>query len=127
MNQMTIPIFDPTYQKIIEIIFSVSKFALACKKSVHYMSSFLSQFYTPMTKLATPISDHAHPNIFWLTFNLCGFVSTWKKSGYFSDLIWNIWLIKKPCNLIGWEHFGLYLRIQNFPKYTICAGMQQII
>ena len=24
-----------------------------------------------------------------------------------------------------WEHFGLYLRIQNFPKYGICTGTQQ--
>ena len=38
-----------------------------------------------------------------------------------------IWLIKKPCNLIGWEHFGPYLRNQNFPKYGICAGTQQIL
>ena len=26
-----------------------------------------------------------------------------------------IWLIKKSCNLIGWEHHGLYLRNQNCP------------
>ena len=50
---------------------------------------------------------------FWLTFNLCQFVSTGKNSGYFTDLFW--------------EHFCPYLRNKNFPKYRICAGTQQII
>ena len=30
----------------------------------------------------------------------------------------------ESCNLIGWEHFGPYLRNKNFPKYWICAGTQ---
>ena len=34
---------------------------------------------------------------------------------------------KKSCNLIGLENFGPYLRNQNFPKYGIGAGKQQII
>ena len=33
----------------------------------------------------------------------------------------------KILNLIGSEHFGLYLRKKIFPKYGICAGTQQII
>ena len=37
------------------------------------------------------------------------------------------WSIKKSCNLIGWEHFGPYLRNKNFPKYGIYAGAKQII
>ena len=36
-----------------------------------------------------------------------------------------IWLIKKPRNLIGYEHFELYLR--DLPIYGIWAGTQQII
>ena len=36
-----------------------------------------------------------------------------------------IWLIKKSCNLIGWEHFVQYLRNKNFPKHAICAGTQR--
>ena len=35
-------------------------------------------------------------------------------------------LIEKSCNLIGQEHFGPYLRNQNFPKYEICLCMQQL-
>ena len=44
-------------------------------------------------QLAKPISGHANPKIFWSTFNLCEFVSTCKKSGYFIDLFWRYsWL-----------------------------------
>ena len=35
-------------------------------------------------------------------------------------------LIKKCRNLIGQEHFGPYLRNQNFPKYEICSSIQQL-
>ena len=38
-----------------------------------------------------------------------------------------ILLSKKSCNLIGWKHFGSYLRNKNFPKYDIYAETQQII
>ena len=34
--------------------------------------------------------------------------------------------LKKSSNLIGWEHFGLYLRNKIFPQHRICAGTQQI-
>ena len=43
----------------------------------------------------------------------------------FHWLALEIHLIKKSCNLIGWEHFDPYLRNKNFPKYGICAGTQQ--
>ena len=37
--------------------------------------------------------DHAHPKYFWSTFNLCEFISTCKKHGYFKDLFWKYgWL-----------------------------------
>ena len=46
-----------------------------------------------MTRLVAPISGHANPNIFWLDFNLCEFVSTCKKSGYFINSFWRYgWL-----------------------------------
>ena len=35
-------------------------------------------------------------------------------------------LIEKSLNLIGQEHFGPYLRNQNFPKYEICSTIQQL-
>ena len=38
----------------------------------------------------------------------------------------DILLIKKSCNLVGWEHFCSYLRNKTFSKYLICAGTQQI-
>ena len=62
-QQMTKPIFDWTQPKIIEITFSFPEPAPACKKSVHSINSFLrqSQFQSPATRLATPIS---HSEIF---------------------------------------------------------------
>ena len=65
-----------------------------------------------MTRLATPISEHAHPKKICHLFNLCEFTSTCKKIRLFHQFILHKWLIKKSCNLIGWEHFGPYLRNQ---------------
>ena len=88
---MTMPIFDQAHPKIIEITFCFPVFAPPCKKSFHFINSFLRY-----SQLATPISGHAHPNIFWSTFNLCKFVSTCKKSGYFIDLFWRYGWLKNP-------------------------------
>ena len=65
-KQMVMPIFNHTYQKISKITFSFPELTSACKKSVHFINSFLrySQFQSPVTQLATPISDHAHPKMF---------------------------------------------------------------
>ena len=41
-----------------------------------------------------------------------------QKIRLFNWFVLEILLIKKSCNLIGWEAFGLY----DFPKYGICAG-----
>ena len=35
-------------------------------------------------------------------------------------------LIEKSHNLLAQEHFGPYLRNQNFPKYEICSSIQQL-
>ena len=74
-----------------------------------------------------PIFYNAHLKLFWPIFNICEFVSTCKKSGYFTDLFWRYGWLKKSCNQIGREQFGPYLRNQSFPKYGICAGTQEII
>ena len=42
-----------------------------------------------------------------------------QKIRLFHSSVTEIWLIKKSCNLIGWEHFGPYLRNKNFPYYSI--------
>ena len=64
--------FDHINPKIIEITFSFPEFAPACKKVVQPINSFLrySQFWNPVTWLATPISDKAHPKIL-IYMNLC--------------------------------------------------------
>ena len=58
--------FDHVHSKIIESTFSFPEFVLACNKSVYSICSFLkySQFQSLVTRLATPIFDHAHPRIF---------------------------------------------------------------
>ena len=92
MNQMAIPNSDHPHPKLIEII----EFAPACKISVHLIYSFLkySQFQSPMTRLAKPIFDHAHPQIFWSTFNLCELVSTYKNQVI--SLFWRYGWLKNP-------------------------------
>ena len=44
-----------------------------------------------------------------------------QKISLFDGFVLEIWLIKKSCNLTGWEQSGPYLRKQNFPKYGICG------
>ena len=42
-----------------------------------------------------------------------------KKIRLFHRFALEIWLIKKSCNLIGWEDIGPYLGNKYFPKYKI--------
>ena len=52
----------------------------------------------------------------WICINM-------QKIRLFHWLVLEIWLIKKSCNLIGWEHFGPYLGNQNFPKtWDLCRN-----
>ena len=69
--------------------FTFLKFAPTCQKSVHCINSFLrySQFQSPVTRLAIPISDQTHLKFFDQLL-ICEFVSTCKKSGYFINLFW---------------------------------------
>ena len=50
-----------------------------------------------------------------------------QKISLFYWFVLEIWFSKKSCNLVAWEHFGLYLRNKNFPKYGICAGIYVFI
>ena len=78
-----------------------------------------------MTRLATHIFDHAHPKFF---DQLLVHMNLYKheKNRLFHGFVLEIWLIKKPCNLVGWEHFGPYLMKKNSHKHGICTGTQQI-
>ena len=71
--------------KIIESTFSFPEFVSPCKKfQVYSIRSFLrySQFYSPVTRPATPIFDHAHQKHLWSAFNFRGSVSTCKKNQF---------------------------------------------
>ena len=71
-------IFDNAPLKAIESTLSFPGFAVACKKSVYSICTFLrySQFYSPATKLATPILDHDQPKNLLSAFKFCESVST---------------------------------------------------
>ena len=56
----------------------------------------------------------------WINMNM-------QKIRLFYWFVFKIWLIKKFCNLIGWEHFNPYFRTKSFPKHGICVGTQQIL
>ena len=77
-------IFEKAHSKMIKSTFKFPEFVLPCKTSVYSICSVLrcSQFYSPMTGLATPILDHAHPINFWSAFNFCESLSTCKNSVY---------------------------------------------
>ena len=130
---MVTPIFDHALLKIIKITLSFPEFPPACKKSVNSINSFLrySEFIVKEIESCGQ-TGHTHfwlcpPQNFWSNFNLCEFVSICQKSGYFLEPFWRYGRLKKFCNLIGWEHFSLYLKNKIFSKYGICAGTQQII
>ena len=86
------PIFDHAHPTTITLSFL--EFVSANKKSVYSINSFLSysQFKSPMTRMATHIFPHNHPNIFQSTFNFHESVSICKKAGYFIILFYEyIW------------------------------------
>ena len=60
-----------TFDHAYPIIICYSEIVSPCKKSVCFIDSFMrySQFKSPVTRVATPISDHTHPNIFLSTLN----------------------------------------------------------
>ena len=115
---MTMPIFDQTHPKIIEITFCFPEFAPPCKKSVYSINSFLrySQFSSPVIRLVTPISAQAHPNFFWSTFNLCEFVSICKKSGYFIGLLWRYGWLKNAAIWLAEKILTHIFQIKIFPN-----------
>ena len=88
------------------------------------MHSWDTVNFSPATRLATPIFDHAHPKKFWWTFNLSESVSTCKKSGYFTDLIWRYDWLK---NLAIWlaENILAHIKNKNFPKYGFVQGQSK--
>ena len=100
------PVFYPIHPKIIKTTFSFPEFAPARKKinSIHQLFLEIQSILESCDQ-----TGHLWPSLIMTTPNvLCGFVSTCKKSGYFTVL--GIWLIKKSCKLIEWEHFGPYLK-----------------
>ena len=110
---MVVPIFDPTHPRLVEITFT----------SITSTHSWDSQIWSSMTRLAMPIFHCTHSNTFWSTFTLFEFVSICKKIRLFHWFVLKIWLIKKSCNLIDWEHFGPYLRNKNFSRiWGLCRN-----
>ena len=67
-------------------------------------------------------TSHTHiwtcpPQNLFIKFQFMWIFTNMQKIRLFHYFVLEIWLIKKSCNLIGWEHFSQYLRNKNFPKY----------
>ena len=121
---MATPISDHAHPKIIEITFN---FLNLHQHAKNQFSPSIHSWDTVNFRVLWP--DWPHPfltmptqNSFRSTFNLWICINM-QKSSLFHWFILEIWLFKKSWNLIGWEHFGPYLR-NNFPKDRICAGTQ---
>ena len=79
-------------------------------------------FWSPATRVNTPIYDYPHPNIFQSTFNFNEFGSTCQQINV------TLFNYSRDVNdLIGQEHFGPYVRNQNFSKYEFWSSIQQLI
>ena len=112
-------IIDLNHQKITESTFSFPEFVVAWKNqfipSAHFWDTVNFRVLWP-----------EWPHHFWpcppKRFLLSIFVNLYQhiKNQF-------ILSVQKPYNLIGWVHFGLYLRNKIFPKYRICWGTQQIL
>ena len=90
-------IFDHAHPKISEIIFSFPEFQPACKKFITSIHSWdTANFRVLWPDWHRPFLTMPTPKKFWSTFNLCEFVSTSKKSGYFIDLFWSYGWLKNP-------------------------------
>ena len=123
------PIFDHHHPKIIiKLLLAFLNFYQHTKNQLIPLIPWdKSQFLCPETRVATPIFDQAHSNIFQSTYSFHEFVSTCKSIRFFCHFVLEIWSIFKNCNLCGQEHFGCYLRNKIFPKYGIRARIQQIL
>ena len=95
----------------------------------HTKSQFIPSIHSWDTaNFGVPWPDWTHPSqIFLINFLFMWICINMQKIRLFHWFVLKIRLIKKSYNLIDWEHFGPYLRNQNFPKYVICAGTKQII
>ena len=88
-------IFDQDHPKIFESTFSFPEFVKTsckkCKKSVYSICSFFrySQFQSLVTRLATPIFDHAHFSNFRSPFNLHKLVPACKNQLIPSVISWD--------------------------------------
>ena len=116
--------FHYAHPKIIELTFSFPEIAPVCKKSVHFIYSFLrcSQFLQTYHTHFLPCSKKCLINFefMWICINM-------QNIELFHWFVLEIWLIKKSCNLIRWENFSPYFMNINFHKNGISAGTQQII
>ena len=78
-----------------------------------------------MTRLATPILDHARPINFWSTLNFCESVSTCKKS-FYSIFFFKYSLLKLASpNMTGHTHFWPCQPLKVSITVLICMNLFQ--
>ena len=86
-----------------------------CKLLFHSIYSFLRDavnFRVPWPDL---------PQTFLIIFWFMWIFINMQKNRLFYWFVLEIWLIKKFCNLIGWEHFGPYLWDKRIP-WDLCRN-----
>ena len=109
------------------LTFGFHEFLSTRPKLVYLINSFVkySHYQCPETRMATPIFDHTHQNIFQSTFNFHESVSTCKKSGFFIILFQRCSQFKNHAILLAKSI--LAPKNQIFPKNGVSARIQQII
>ena len=106
-----------------ESTFSLS----ACKKSGYFICSVLrySQFYSPKTRLVTPIFDHAHPINFWSAFKCYESASTCKKISLLHLFILQMESILASHHMPGHIHLLTTPTPKIFNVFSTCMNLYQ--
>ena len=120
-------IFDHDHSKITESNFSFPEYVPTCKKSDYSICSFfeISQFLSPMTRLATRIFDHSNQKKNCSAFNFCESVLTCKKSIILSVHSTDTDTILEPCHKTGPHPFLTMPTPKIFKHLFICMNLYQ--
>ena len=130
-------IFDYSHPKINESTFSFPEFLPACKKSVYLSIHLLTQFLSPVTRLATTIFDHVYPTIFFISFPFLRICINTQEISLFQMFILQIQSILEYRDQIGLTYIltnpnkknfellvfvNLYQHAKNEVVSSICSG-----
>ena len=116
----------PSGSTIIKVALSFPKFISTHWKPVYSINFLVRLILVLRPEWAHPFMTMPAPiffNHFLISMNLYQYAEYQAFSSFCSRDVVDL----KFCNLIGQEHFGPYLRNQDFPKREICPSMQKLI